>query len=280
MDNRTAQFVHTLYFDMQTIEDVLPLEIWNSVREMEDPYEKALLLKNLCKIVVPLVNECCRGRPFERHAVLVREGVRALLSWITEDPSARVLARFPDPPVGDAAQKDLYRLVRDRAAAILPGLPGCDGHLQAAAGSLGAPARVHKGSRRPPAPDDAIFPVELFDFREMRLVDNELPYIIFTDKEYRVIHGLAVVYLWLIDLDAIYLEALEENGVDPAIAAEYRAFTRRVHRENPLTIRGKKMSTAELAALIHEKLRYEDYLDVFEEVHTWLEQTARKLRPA
>jgi hypothetical protein len=40
------------------------------------------------------------------------------------------------------------------------------------------------------------------------------------------------------------------------------------------------MSTAELAALIHEKLRYEDYLDVFEEVHTWLEQTARKLRPA
>ena len=33
--------------------------------------------------------------------------------------------------------------------------------------------------------------------------------IIFTEKEFRVIHGIAIVYLWLIDADAIFLDTLE-----------------------------------------------------------------------
>ena len=115
----------------------------------------------------------------------------------------------------------------------------------------------------------------------MRIVDNEMPYIIFTDKEFRVIHGLAVVYLWLIDLDAIFCGALGAHGADPALVEEYRAFVRTVHRENPLTIRGKKMDARELSAHIHEKLQYEDYLDLFEDVYRWFEQDiGRKLRPA
>ena len=66
----------------------------------------------------------------------------------------------------------------------------------------------------PGRPADAIFPDGLFDFREMRIVDNEMPYIIFTDKEFRVIHGLAIVYLWLIDLDGIYCATLDSLGAD------------------------------------------------------------------
>ena len=73
---------------------------------------------------------------------------------------------------------------------------------------------------------------------------------------------------------------LEENGVGPDIPAEYRQFTRRVHRENPLTVRGKKMGTAELIALIHAKMRDDDYLDVFENVYGWFEQTRKKLIPS
>jgi hypothetical protein len=37
------------------------------------------------------------------------------------------------------------------------------------------------------------------------------------------------------------------------------------------------MSTAELAALIHEKLRYEDYLDLFENVYRWFEAVRERL---
>ena len=103
-----------------------------------------------------------------------------------------------------------------------------------------------------------VFPDGLFDFREMRLVDNELPYIIFTDKEFRVIHGLAIVYLWLIDLDTIFLETLAEQGVDAELREEYRQFGRRVHKENPLIIHGRRMDAQELLAHIKEKLKYED----------------------
>ena len=107
-----------------------------------------------------------------------------------------------------------------------------------------------------------------------------MPYIIFTDKEFRVIHGLAIVYLWLIDMDGIFLRILGENGVNGEIPAEYRQFTRKVHKENPLTVRGKKMSAADLISLIREKMLADDYLDVFENVYTWFEQVRQKLRPA
>jgi len=277
MNSRLVQFVHSLYFELQTIEGVRPLEIWNGVREVDDPYEKTNLVKNLCKIVVPLVNEKCYGMPFEEHSALAREAVQALFTWLTESPDSRVFSRFPDPPVGDGDQKELYRLAKERAAMILRSMPqpgGADGEAPV------GPGEVRGMTQRPRPLAEGVFPDGLFDFREMRLVDNELPYIIFTDKEFRVIHGLAIVYLWLIDFDGIFLQALADNGVSPEITTEYRQFTRKVHRENPLTIRGKKMSTAELTALIHQKMRDEDYLDVFENVYTWFEQTSQKLRPS
>lgn len=266
MDSRPVQFVHALYFELQTIEGVRPLEIWNGVRELFDPYEKTLLIKNLYKIVVPLVNEQLFGRPFQAHSARAREAVAALLASLAEDPDSHVFDRFPYPPVGDADQKELYRLIKEQAAAVLRQLAEKD-----------APDR---GGGRAKDLADGAFPDGLFDFREMRIVDNELPYIIFTDKEFRVIHGLAIVYLWLIDLDGIFVRTLEDNGVDAAIVAEYRQFTRKVHRENPLTIRGKRMDTGELIALIHEKLRHEDYLDVFENVDTWFEQAKQKFKPS
>ncbi len=274
MNVRLTDFVHSLYFEMQTVEGVRPLEIWNGVRELFDPYEKTSLVKNLCKVVVPLVNGECWGLPFDAHAAQVFAGVQALLAFLTAAPDSRVFHRFPYPPVGDADQKELYRLVKERAAAIVRGAAEA---ARRGAGEAGGPAgRAQRGRVRP----DAVFPDGLFDFREMRLVDNELPYIIFTDKEFKVIHGLAIVYLWLIDMDTIFLRLLEENGVAGEIAAEYRQFTRRVHRENPLTVRGKKMSTDDLIALIHEKMRDDDYLDVFENVYTWFEQARQKLAPA
>jgi hypothetical protein len=67
-ETRLPQFVHRLYFDLQTIEGVRPLDIWNGVRESFDPFEKAALIGNLYKIVIPLVNERCFGRPFALHS--------------------------------------------------------------------------------------------------------------------------------------------------------------------------------------------------------------------
>lgn len=266
MSNRLVSFVHTLYFDIQTIEGVKPLEIWNGVREFDDPFEKTGLVKNLYKIAVPLVNEAFFGRPFEQHSRAARETVSEALSSLRQDKA--LFERFPYPPVGDADQKALYRLVKDKTRAIL------------ARGQSEEPARGERRRRRREDLASEMFPDGLFDFREMRIVDNELPYIIFTDKEFRVIHGLAIVYLWLIGLDEIFLETLDANGVDPAIGEEYRQFCRRVQKENPLTIHGKKMDSRELVAHIHEKLKYEDYLDLFENVYRWFEQTSEKFRPA
>lgn len=110
----------------------------------------------------------------------------------------------------------------------------------------------------------------------MRIVDNELPYIIFTDKEYRVIHGLAIAYLWLLDVQSMFLATLEENGVDKEFIQEYRRFARKVLKENPLTIKGEKMDPRELAARLRGKPAHEDYLDVFENVFSWYE-SARAL---
>ena len=133
---------------------------------------------------------------------------------------------------------------------------------------------------KPPTPalPQGVFPGGLFDFREMRIVDNELPFIIFTDKEFRVIHGLAIVYLWLIDLDVIFLQTLQENDVDPAIIEEYRSFARKVQKENPLTIQGRVMNAQELLVYVQEKLKSEDYLDLFEQVYRWFEQTKAKMK--
>jgi hypothetical protein len=279
MDARFADFVHSLYFEMQSVEGVRPLEIWNGVREMFDPFEKASLVKNLCKIVVPLVNEHCQGLAFPAHSDHVLAGVQSLLDWLAAAPDSRVLARFPYPPVGDGDQKELYRLVKQRATIIVR--RAAEEAREAARGSAargGASRGAAARAGRELSAD--VFPNGLFDFREMRLVDNELPYIIFTDKEFRVIHGLAIVYLWLIDMDGVFLRLLEQNGVGDGIPAEYRQFTRRVHRENPLTVRGRRMGADELVAMIQEKMRDDDYLDVFENVYTWFEQAKKKLSPS
>ncbi|MCX7031590.1 MAG: hypothetical protein NTU62_15915 [Spirochaetes bacterium] len=259
-DGRLQQFVRVLYFDLQRIDGVKPLEVWNGVREFFDPYEKANLVKNLYKIALPLVNEACFGRPFEEHASTVRAAVEGTVAWFVDSPASRLFERFPDPPTGEGAEKEIYGLVREQLRQRVRETAGD-------APPLPPPGR----------PVDAIFPDGLFDFREMRIVDNEMPYLIFTDKEFRVIHGLAVVYLWLIDLDGIYCATLESLGADPALIEEYRKFVVKVHRESPLTIKGRKMDTRELSAHIHDKLKYEDYLDIFENVYRWFESTRDKL---
>jgi hypothetical protein len=262
MDARLTQFVRSLYFDIQTIEGVKPLEIWNGVREKDDPFEMTLLVKNLFKIAVPLVNEACFGKPFPVHSERARDVVAALISWFLSDPAERLFQRFPYPPTGEGDQKELYGVVKARAAELLSALADGAGAAEPAPG----PQPLEQG----------VFPDGLFDFREMRIVDNELPYIIFTDKEFRVIHGLAIVYLWLIDLDSVFVRTLKANGVDPRIGDEYRQFGRHVHKENPLTIHGRKMDATELLSHIHEKLKYEDYLDLFANVYAWFEETRAK----
>lgn len=260
MDTRSAQFVRALYFDIQSIEGVQPLEIWNGIRELFDPLEKTSLIKNLYKISLPLVNERCFGRPFEEHSRLAKATVAAVIAWFSQDSEARLFERFPYPPTGDGDQKELYRAVKAKAAELLEDIHTTEEREK----------KTRKGAQ---ALAQEVFPDGLFDFREMRLVDNELPYIIFTDKEFRVIHGLVIIYLWLLDLDRIFLETLGENGVGADIVEEYRQFARKVQKENPLTIHGRKMDAPELLAHIREKLKYEDYLDLCENVYRWFEQT-------
>jgi hypothetical protein len=262
-DARLSEFVRGLYFEIQTIEGVQPLEIWNGIREIFDPYEKTALIKNLYKIVFPLVNERCFGWPFMEHSRMARKSVDMILDWFSSDPDARLFDRFPHPPTGDADQKELYRTVKTRAAAVLADLHPPD------RGGKGA----HPGHQ---TLSQGVFPGGLFDFREMRIVDNELPFIIFTDKEYRVIHGLAIVYLWLIDLDSIFLGTLERQKVDAPIIDEYRQFARKVQKENPLTLHGRKVEARELTGFILELLKQEDYLDLFEDVYRWFEQARTK----
>jgi hypothetical protein len=259
MDNRLAQHVRGLYFDIQTIEGVQPLEIWIGIREADDPFDMAALVKNLYKIVVPLVNEACFGTPFERHSLIARRAVKDLIDWFTKDPDTRLFSRFPYPPTGDGDQKELYRIVKNKASTIVTDL-----------------ARTGSEVRTPPLDAPQAFPDGLFDFREMRIVDNELPYIIFTDKEFRVIHGLAIVYLWLIELDTIFVETLVEQGVEATLVEEYRQLARRVRKENPFTVHGRVMETTELLARLKTELQSQDYLDLFESVYAWFEQAKAK----
>ncbi len=258
-----APFVRELYFELQTIEGVKPLEIWSGFHDAEDSFEKASLIKNLYKIVIPLVNERCFGRPFAEHSRAAYETVAAVVAWFAADLDATLFERFPWPPTGDADQKDLYRMVKARAAMALGDV---------------VPPGEHDERPEPPAgaPQGFASPDSLFDFREMRIVDNELPYIIFTDKEFRVIHGIAIVYLWLIDLEEIVLRTFTDAGVEQDIRDEYRALSRKVHKEDPFTAQGKRADPANLMAYIQERLRGEDYLDLFESVYRWFEQTREK----
>jgi hypothetical protein len=260
-EEHLSQFVRGLFFDLQRIDGVKPLEIWNGVRESWDPFELTGLVKNLYKIGVPLANEAFAGRPFEEQGRAVQRSVETVAAWLRADPGTRLFDRFPDPPLGDDEQKRLYQLVKERMQRVVSEA------ARAGDGAAGGAEQLPNGA----------FPDGLFDLREMRIVDNELPYIIFTEKEFRVIQGLAITYVWLIDVDAAFSATLERLGVEGGIGDEYRRFVRRVHRENPLTISGRKMSSAELVEHIREKLKYEDYLDLFERVYRWYEAARAKL---
>jgi hypothetical protein len=258
MNERLSRFVRALYFDIQKIDGVQPLEIWNGIREFTDPLEKTLLIKNLYKIVIPLVNEELFDQPFERHSRVVKEAVAALLIRLTGNPADLIFTRFPDPPVGDPEQKELYRAVKAEALPLVK-------HAVEASGQ-GAPA--------------LLFPDGLFDFREMRVVDNELPYIIFTDKEFKVIHGLVIAYLWLIGMDSLFLLTLKEHGVGQVFRDAYRRFARKVLKENPLVIRGKKIDQRDRVPDLKECFTSGDYLDVSESLYVWLESAQARFMPA
>lgn len=260
---RLDQFIRELFFDLQTIDGVKPLEIWNGFRESEDQLERTSLIKNLYKIALPLVNEHCAGRPFEAHAARTYMAVSEVLKEFFRDSGAELFERFPDPPTSSDEQKALYRAVKAKAAEIVAQMEPFEG----------------VPSDHPSDLDAGVFPDGLFDFRELRIVDNELPFIIFTDKEYRVIHGLAIVYGWLIDLESLFLQTLAENGVDKTIIKEYRQFSALVHGENPLLMEGRKMGSQDLIDYIRVKLQYQDYLDLFEKVYRWFELAREKYVP-
>ena len=106
-------------------------------------------------------------------------------------------------------------------------------------------------------------------------MDNELPFIIFTDKEYRVIHGLAIVYLWLIDLDTIFLDTLDRTRRRRCHHRRVPAVRAARAEGEPAHDQGQAWTKKDLVGHIQEKLKYEDYLDLFEDVHRWFEQARR-----
>jgi len=258
---RVDQFIRDLFFDLQTVDGVKPLEIWNGFRESDDQLERTSLIKNLYKIALPLVNEHCAGRPFEVHAAKAYMTVAGVLAAVSTDSAGELFERFPDPPTNLEEQKALYKVVKEKTADIVAEVESPDG-------MRGQPSDLSAG----------VFPDGLFDFREMRIVDNELPFIIFTDKEYRVIQGLAMVYCWLIDLEALFLQTLAENHIDKELIEAYRQFSLRVHRENALLVEGGKMGSQELIDYIRVKLQYQDYLDLFEKVYRWFEMVREKYK--
>jgi hypothetical protein len=258
---RIDQFIRDLFFDLQTVDDVKPLEIWNGFRESDDQLERTSLIKNLYKVALPLVNERCAGWPFEVHAAKAYITVAGVLAAFSTDSGAELFERFPDPPTSMEEQKALYRVVKEKTADIVA-------KVESPEGIRDQPSDLSAG----------VFPDGLFDFREMRIVDNELPFIIFTDKEYRVIHGLAMVYCWLIGLEALFLQTLAENHIDKELIEAYRQFSSRVHRENPLLVEGGKMGSQELIDYIRVKLQYQDYLDLFEKVYRWFEMARERYK--
>ena len=277
MDERQEEFARSLYFDMQKIDGVDPLEIWNGIMEFDKPFEKTGLVKNLFKIVIPLVNEALFGRPFKEHSDLVKKSVTGLLA-VLGAKAAEVAERFPDPPTRDAERKELYQATHDEASRIVAPLAEA---MRAARAPVSAKKKPKsRGPRKGKKASSVDLSIEsIFDFTEMRIIDNELPYIIFTDKEYWVIHGLVVVYLWLIDVDELFVSVLKENGIGREIVDGYLSMEKKVHKENPFTIQGKEMDPAEMNAYIKERMKESDYLEVFESVYKWFDSTRQKLNP-
>ena len=124
---RAGQFVRELFFDLQTIDGVKPLEIWNGFREPEDQGEKAALVKNLYKIALPLVNEHCAGKPFEAHAAKVYMTVAGILKEFSRHSGTALFESFPDPPTSSDEQKELYRVIKESAAGIVEQLDPPEG---------------------------------------------------------------------------------------------------------------------------------------------------------
>jgi hypothetical protein len=295
MEERLARFIVSLYFDTQRIDGVKSLEIWNGIRERNDPLEKCLLVKNLFKIVVPLVNGEFFARPLPTHGLAAKAVVASLLEGYRTTLHTPLFERFPNPPVGDEDQKELYLSVKEEAArslreAVDRGAAGSK-TVGSAAGRTAAEDRAVKGRgkagraaggrakpRRAPSrasPKD--FPDGVFDLREMRVIDNELPYIIFTDKEFRVIHGMVIAYLRLIDLDSVFLETLAQNGVGAEIMDGYRSIAADVQGMNPLMSQGRQTGSRSFASRLKEKLKSKDYLDVFEAIYVGFEEARKKL---
>ncbi len=267
MDQKQEEFARTLYFDMQRIDGVDSLEIWNGIMELDEPYEKTGLIKNLYKIVIPLVNEALFGRPFGEHSALVKKSVAGLLA-VLGAKAAEVAERFPDPPTREAERKELYQLTREEARGVVAPL--------AEAMRTSDQSRARAVSRKKKAAVDLAIETT-FDFTELRIIDNELPYIIFTDKEYWVIHGMVVVYLWLIDLDALFTSTLRDNGIGPEIVDGYLDMMMMVHKSNPFGEAARDPDG--LYAHIKEKMKDSDYLDVFEGVYKWFDSVREHLEP-
>jgi len=255
---RWDAFVRSLYFDIQKVDGVKPLEIWGGLKEIADPRELTRLVQNLYKIVIPLANESLTGREFSEHSRASKEAVTALLTRLREQPNAIVFDRFPDPPTQEEGQKQLYQAVKKEAASAVK----------------------NAVARRSATETGSLFPDGLFDFGEMRVVDNELPFIIFTEKEFRVIHGLMIVYLWLIDFESILMESLEENGVEHEVMVRYWHFSRKVAKEVPLVVQGETTDPRGLVLHLSERLKQADYLDVFEAVYRWYESAQETFIPA
>jgi hypothetical protein len=266
MEVNLADFSVRLYFDVHRIDGVKPLEIWNGFRELLDPLERAALLKNLIKMAIPLVNERCASMAFPGQARLAQSTVSDALSWYSESPAGRLFASFPDPPVHEPEQKRLYRSLKERISALL------DERM------AGEKSAAHEGDPEPPGQEP--LPDGLFDLREMRFSDNELPFLIFTDKEFRVIHGLALVYLWLLDVDSLFLDKLRGGHGTEKIVNGYIHAMRKADQDNPLFLGTVKPEHGVLTDSLKKRLVGEDYLDFYDRIHEWFEKTEKKLIPA
>lgn len=265
MEVNLADFCVRLYLDVHRIDGVKPLEIWSGFRELLDPLEKAALLKNLIKMTIPPVNERCASRAFMEQARMAGAAVSAAFSWYAESTAGRLFASFPDPPVREPDQKRLYLAVKERISSIVDRLMEEE------------KTAVRGGAHAPPGQEQ--LPDGLFDLREMRVTDNELPFLIFTDKEYRVIHGLALAYLWLLDVDSLFLDALQGGPGTEAVAAGYRQVMRKADQDNPLFAGIGKPERGVLSGGIRKRLAGEDYLDFYDRIHHWYEKLEKKLVP-
>ena len=212
MDNRLVQFVRELYFDMQTVEGVKPLEIWNGLREKTGPLGDGVPGEEPPEDRHPAGQRELLGEGIQRaFAARADDPRRRSCSGSTKTPSSGCSSAFPIPRRGTETR---------RSCTAWCATPRAHGWQRSSWRRTGRKRRPRRARPR------ESFPTASSISREMRIVDNELPFIIFTEKEFRVIHGMAIVYMWLIDADSIFLDALDRNGVD-----------RRVHRRVPAASR-------------------------------------------